>query len=197
MLLPTGGVPFGEISTRSSPMRAAMSRAASVGMTPSCCPSSFTTRTSGTRIARFTRTLSFSGATSRQRRLRNPTRSDLLLDVFLELLERHHFLGRALSASDADAARGLFALAHDERERNLLFLRGSHAVVECLAAQIRLRADAGAEQQLRDLASIHRLAIRYRQHADLQRREEHREVAAGVLEVDGDEALQRAQHRSV
>src|SRR5882672_6783070 len=151
MILHTGGVPFGEISTRSSPMRAAMSRAASVGMTPSCCPSSFTTRTSGTRIARFTRTLSFSGATSRQRRLRNPTRSDLLLDGFLELLERHHFLRRALSAPNADAARGLLALAHDEREWNLLLLRGAHAIVERLAAQIRLGSDAGADQEIGDL----------------------------------------------
>src|SRR5262249_13451034 len=115
MILHTGGLPFGEISTRSSPMRAAMSRAASVGMTPSCCPSSLTTPPSGTRIARFTRTLSFSGAMSRQRRLRNPTRSDLLLDVFLELLERHHFLRLTLSAAHADTARGLLALAHDER----------------------------------------------------------------------------------
>src|SRR5882672_4980528 len=194
MILHTGGVPFGEISTRSSPMRAAMSRAASVGMTPSCCPSSFTTRTSGTRIARFTRTLSFSGATSRQRRLRNPTRSDLLLDVFLELLERHHFLGRALSAPDADAARGLLALADDEREGNLVSLRGAHAVVECLAAQIGLGANTRGAQQIGHLARVSRLAIRDREHGDLLRREKHREVSAGVLEIDRDEALERPQH---
>src|SRR5512134_2809258 len=120
MILQTGGVPFGEISTRSSPMRAAMSRAASVGMTPSCWPSSFTTRTSGTRIARFTRTLSFSGATSRQRRLRNPTRSDLLLDVHLEPVERQDRLAGNVSSPHADARGFLLALAHHEHVRDLL-----------------------------------------------------------------------------
>src|SRR5262245_60749275 len=154
MILHTGGVPLGEISTRSSPMRAAMSRAASVGMTPSCCPSSFTTRTSGTRIARFTRTLSFSGAMSRQRRLRNPTRSDLLLDVFLELLERHHVLRRTFAAADADAARGLLALADDEREGNLVRLRSAHPVVQGLAAQIRLGAHADRLQVVGHVARI-------------------------------------------
>src|SRR5262245_37419853 len=192
MILHTGGVPLGEISTRSSPMRAAMSRAASVGMTPSCCPSSFTTRTSGTRIARLTRTLSFSGATSRQRRLRNPTRSDLLLDVLLELLERHHFLRRALAAAHADAARGLLALADDERVGNLVGLRGAHAVVQGLVAGVGLGADPGGLEEVGDLARIRGLLVRDRQHCDLLRREEGREVAAGVLEVDRDEALERA-----
>src|SRR5215470_10944587 len=172
MILHTGGVPLGEISTRSSPMRAAMSRAASVGMTPSCWPSSFTTRTSGTRIARFTRTLSFSGAMSRQRRLRNPTRSDLLLDVLLELLERHHFLRRALASAHADAARGLFALAHDERVRDLLGLRGADAVVQRLAPEIRLRAHADGLQEVGELARVGGLLVRDRQHRDLLRREE-------------------------
>src|SRR5262245_66577311 len=114
MILQTGGCASGESSTRSSPTRCAMSRAASVGMTPSCTPSSLITRTSGTRIALLTRTLSFSGAMSRQRRLRNPTRHDLLLDPGAECIHGYALLPLGMPAAHAHAAVGLLAVTHHE-----------------------------------------------------------------------------------
>src|SRR6266550_5285433 len=51
----TGGDAIGATSTRSYPRSCAISRASGVGMTPSCAPSSSTTRTCGIRIIWLTR----------------------------------------------------------------------------------------------------------------------------------------------
>src|SRR5262245_6909324 len=132
MILQTGGLASGDISTRSSPRRCAMSRAASVGMMPSWAPSSLMTRTSGTRMALLIRTLSFSGAMSRQRRLRNPTRHDLLLDSTAECVHGNGLLSLGMPPAHRHRTIGLLPIAHDQHVRDLLGLGAAHAIAQRL-----------------------------------------------------------------
>src|SRR6266478_1283386 len=85
-----------------------------------------------------------------------------------------------------------FAVAEDDRERDLLELGGANPLADRLGRLADVDAVARGAEALDDRGRGLEMALADRQHPHLHRREPERERTADVLDEDADEPLERS-----
>src|SRR5881628_1864854 len=219
MILQTGGLAVGEISTRSRSFSRARSCACCRGTTPTCLPSWSMSRTSAARIMSLILDCGSAGLRSNRDPLRGGKirdssccRAPEFTDKDLqsqgagrdlppgfsdELIQAHGTLVPTAPLAQAHRPGRCFLLSHDEHVRDLLELRIADLGTELFVAFVDFDPESGRAHLTRDVVRVIHELLRERQNAGLDRGEPYRERAGEMLDDDADEPLQRPKNCTV
>src|SRR5688500_6384858 len=195
MILQTGGLAVGAISTRSRLASRAFWRASAIATTPSGSPSSPISRTSFHRIWSLIR-IDFLSIFHLRSEL-TALRLDRAPGNSEKLFHTHGAGVTAVPQPDRDGAGRGFLLPDDEHRRDLGELRLSDPSAELFVPLVDLDAQPARSQLPLRRPRRLREAVGHREDDRLHGREPEGEVPGGVLDQDAEEPLDGAQDRAM